>query len=88
MRRHNGAIVISSAGGEEYAYESAQWKNGVFTFSVIEGLTMKKADRNKDGIITISELMSYVANRTRELTGGRQNPTSRKENVEMDFKIW
>lgn|GEM_PF-4796875 len=49
---------------------------------------MKKADRNKDGIITISELMSYVANRTRELTGGRQNPTSRKENVEMDFKIW
>lgn len=88
LRRHNGAIVISSAGGEEYAYESAQWKNGVFTFSVIEGLTMKKADKNKDGIITISELMSYVANRTRELTGGRQNPTSRKENVEMDFKIW
>lgn len=88
LRRHNGAIVISSAGGKEYAYESAQWKNGVFTFSIIEGLTMKKADSNKDGSITVSELMNYVAQRTRELTAGRQNPTSRKENVEIDVKIW
>ncbi|MEW6526280.1 MAG: caspase family protein [Spirochaetota bacterium] len=88
LRRNNGAVVISSAGGEEYAYESPQWKNGVFTFSIIEGLTKKKADGNKDGTVTVSELMSYVAQRTRDLTGGRQNPTSRKENITVDFKIW
>jgi uncharacterized caspase-like protein len=88
LRRNNGAVVISSASGEEYAYESAQWKNGVFTFSIIEGLTKKKADGNKDGTVTVAELMNYVSQRTRELTGGRQNPTSRRENISVDFKIW
>ncbi|MCX8124085.1 MAG: caspase family protein [Spirochaetes bacterium] len=88
LRRHNGAIVISSAGGEEYAYESAQWRNGVFTFSVIEGLAIKKADSNKDGAITVSELMNYVSTRTRQLTGGKQNPTTRQENITVDFTLW
>ncbi len=48
---------------------------------------MKKADSNKDGS-TVSELMNYVAQRTRDLTAGRQNPTSCKENVKIDIKIW
>ncbi len=88
LRRHNGTIVIASAGSEEYAYESAKWKNGVFTYCIIEGLSMKKADSNKDGGITVYELMEYVAQRTRELTAGRQNPASRKENVIANCKVW
>lgn len=31
LRRYNGAVMISSAGRKELAFESAQWKNGVFS---------------------------------------------------------
>lgn len=88
LRRNNGAIVISSAGGAEFAYETPAFKNGVFTFSVIEALKDAKCDANSDGKISVNELRDYVGNRVRELTGGKQNPTSRVENIENNFIIW
>ena len=48
LRRGTGATVTSSAGGAEYALESSQWNNGVFTYSIIEGIETKKADLNKE----------------------------------------
>ncbi len=88
LRRNNGAVVISSASGKEYAFESAEWKNGVFTYSLIEALKNKKADFNKDQNTTVSELRDYVGKRVQELTAGKQNPTSRTENLENDFRVW
>lgn len=43
---------------------------------------------NKDNSVTISELRDYVVKRVQELTNGKQNPTSRTENLENDFKVW
>lgn len=88
LRRGTGAIVISSAGGAEFALESSEWKNGVFTFSVLEGLKNGKANINNDKEITVSELRNYVFSRVKELTNGQQNPTVRQDNLEFDFKIW
>jgi WD40 repeat protein len=88
LRRGSGAMVISSAGGGEFAFESKEWNNGVFTYSVLEGFTSQNADINKDGKILVSELREYVANRVSELTNGKQNPTARRENVEFDFRVW
>jgi len=88
LRRGSGAVVISSAGGAEFAYESAKWKNGVFSFVLIDGLISKTADLNKDGIIFISELREYVTNRVQKLTKGKQKPTSRRDNLETDYIIW
>jgi WD40 repeat protein len=88
LRRGTGAMVISSAGGAEFAFESSEWKNGVFTYSVLEGIRTGKADANKDGEIRVSELRDYVFARVKELTQGKQNPTSRQENLEFDFRVW
>lgn len=88
LRRNSGTVVISSAGGAEYAYETQELHNGVFTYSVIEGLQKGRADLNGNKKIYVSELMTYVGNRVKELTGGKQNPTSRAENLESDFVIW
>lgn len=86
---HNsGAIVVSAAAGKGYALESALWNNGVFTFSVLEGLLNQSADLNKDHEIYISELKTYVSNRVETLTGGRQKPTTRNENLGNDFRVW
>jgi hypothetical protein len=54
----------------------------------MEGLKSGKADKNRDGSITTTELKDYVIEKVIELTQGQQNPTSRKENVEFDFRVW
>jgi hypothetical protein len=46
------------------------------------------ADANKDYTITVSELNDYVSKRVKELTQGKQNPTSRKENLLFDYRVW
>ncbi|MEQ6119114.1 caspase family protein [Reichenbachiella sp. MALMAid0571] len=88
LRRGTGAMVISSASGVEFAFESADWKNGVFTYALIEGLKSGKCDTNKDKEVQISELKNYVFDRVEELTNGKQHPTSRRENLEFDFVVW
>lgn len=86
LRRGTGAVVVASAGGAEYALESPEWKNGVFTYAVLRGLK-GGADRNKDGKVQVSELRGYVEEEVRRLTGGRQSPTARSDNVLFDFSI-
>jgi uncharacterized caspase-like protein len=88
LRKSSGAVVISSASGTEFAFESSEWQNGVFTYSLLEGLKTSKADKNADKVITVSELKDYVIEKVGVLTGGKQTPTSRKENLEFDFKVW
>jgi len=88
LSKGTGAVIISSAGGAEYAYESEQWNNGVYTYSFLEGIKSGKADLNRDGQIMASEIRDYVSENVKKLTKGKQNPTSRKENLEFDFRVW
>lgn len=83
-----GTIVISAAAGKGYALESPQWNNGVFTYSIVNGLKNKAADSNSDGIITISELKDYSIKQVELLTEGKQKPTARRESINYDWKIW
>ncbi len=85
---NNGTVVISAAGGLEYALEDANWQNGVFTWCVKKGLLEKAADANLDSIITVNELKEYVSRSVEALTGGRQKPTSRRESLEYDWELW
>ncbi len=87
LRRGSGAAVISSASGSEFALESAKWNNGVFTYSVLQGLMTGAADIDRDGTIRVSELRDYVVGEVQRLTRGAQTPTSRRENLEFDFPV-
>lgn len=87
MRESNGATVISSAGGGEFAMEGKQWSNGVFTYSLLKGLKSRSADLNKDKVIMVSELHAYLIENVNRITRGRQTPTSRVENLNNDFRI-
>lgn len=88
LRRGSGATVISSAGGAEYAIEGTEWNNGVFTYCLINGLRDMKADLNNDGQVRLSEIEEYLQKKVPELTHGRQQPTSRAENLSNDFVVW
>jgi len=88
LRRGTGSTVVSSAGGAEFAMESAAWKNGLFTYCLLNGISSMDADLDKNGKIKLSELRSYVREEVTRLSRGRQQPTSRTENITMDFVVW
>lgn len=88
VSKGTGATVISAAGGYEFALESEDWNNGVFTYAILEGLTSGEADRNHDGFVHVSELKDYVSVQVVKLTDGKQHPTTRTENALNDFVLF
>jgi len=88
LRRGSGAVVISSAGGAEFAFESPEWRNGVFTYSLLSGFRTGTADLNRDGRIQVSELKDHVSAEVQRLTQGLQSPTVRRENLTVDFSVY
>ncbi len=88
IRQGSGATVISSAGGAEFAMESDQWKNGLFTYCMLEGIKTGKADLNGDTKIDVDEMRKYVYENVKELSNGKQRPTTRIENIQMNYPMY
>lgn len=88
LRRGTGSTVISSAGGAEFAMESDEWRNGLFTYCLLNGLKSRTADLNGDGAIMLLELQEYVVTKVAALSNGKQIPNTRIQNLELDFKFW
>ncbi|HNF28971.1 MAG TPA: caspase family protein [Chitinophagaceae bacterium] len=86
---NNGSVVISAAGGLEFAFESATWNNGVFTYCIRKALENFEADEEGDfnSKTSISELMKYVSENVTRLTNGQQKPTSRREVLDFDWEL-
>jgi hypothetical protein len=84
---HRGINIIGASGGAEFALESAQWNNGVFTATIIEALRDKKADLNGDTRISVSELRDFLAQRVSELTKGAQKPSVVASERDQDFDL-
>lgn len=77
--RGNGAFMISAAASNEFALESKQWKNGVFTASFLEALYELK-EKSNDKTIKVRELRKAIYEKVKQRTKGQQTPTSRQEN--------
>lgn len=81
----NGTVIISAAGGKEYALENDVYSNGIFTFALLQCLQKLQGDTDHDGKISIEELKQFLLTRVPEYSGGRQKPTMRRENA---FNNW
>ncbi len=82
----NGAVVFSSATGRQYSLENPGWGNGAFTKGLVEGIR-GKADFRGTGRITVNMLDLYVSERVKELTEGKQTPTTVKPPNVPDFPV-
>ncbi len=82
----NGVVVFASSTGEQFSVEDKAWKNGAFTEALVEGLS-GRADYTGKNTITINELDLYLAERVKELTEGKQTPTTAKPETVPDFPI-
>jgi hypothetical protein len=81
LTRSKGRVIMTASGANEVALELPELGHGIFTYFLLEGLG-GKADRNGDGIVTVSELYEYVeeqVERKARETGGRQRPLLRGE---------
>jgi uncharacterized caspase-like protein len=65
--------VLTSSSGTETSREDAAWGHGAFTQALLEALG-SAADTNHDGLVSVDELMAYLAQRVPALTGGAQTP--------------
>lgn len=74
---NTGVVVYSASSAREFSLESSEWKNGIFTRVLVEGLA-GAADGNSDGEIMTSELEGYLAREVRKRTGGVQTPVMAK----------
>lgn len=82
----SGAVVFAASTGNQYSLEDAKWNNGAFTKALVEGF-MGRADYTGKGKITINMLDLYLSERVKELTGGKQTPTTAKPQTVPDFPI-
>lgn len=74
-QQYRGVNIVAGAAGAEYALESGQWNNGVFTASIIQTLhSFSVSDENKDGSLSVSEMLSELQRKVQKLTGGKQMP--------------
>jgi len=82
----NGAVTFTSSTGKEYSLEDPSWKHGAFTLALLEGLSGKAAVPGKNKI-TVKSLDIYISERVKELTKGKQHPTSVVPPNVPDFPI-
>ena len=82
-----GVVVMTSSTGSENSVESPEWGHGAFTETFLEGLA-GAADIDSDGVISFKELDLYVTRGVKELTGGKQRPTTQIPDNLPDFPIY
>jgi hypothetical protein len=71
--------VLTSSSAAELSREDPTWGHGAFIKIVLEALS-SRADANRNGLISISELTGYLTRHAPGLTDGAQHP-----GVEMRF---
>ena len=72
-----GRVVLTASRATEYSFEGSQvlgeGVSSIFTAALVQGLRTGDADRDQDGLITVTELYEHIYDRTRA-ADSRQTP--------------
>src|ERR1035438_9836327 len=75
--RSRGRVVLTASRSTEYSFEgdhiSGESVRSVFTHAIVDGLRTGDADRDKDGLITVTDLYNHVSDRVGSVEP-RQSP--------------
>ena len=78
ISKGKGRVIISSCSANEISKEDDSLKHGVFSYYMLEGLK-GRADQDADGIITVSELFSYISRKVPAASAQDQHPVKKGE---------
>ena len=62
-----GRAILTSSASTQYSFEEKGEDLSIYTRYLIEGIQTGKADRNKDGFISVGELHEYVSEKLQEI---------------------
>jgi WD40 repeat protein len=79
-------LVFTASRGDELSTESADYKAGLFSHAIKEGLG-GKADFNGNRMVTMQELDAYVSGRVSDLSGTLQHPSTHSLESYADFDL-
>ncbi|HUE77787.1 MAG TPA: caspase family protein [Longimicrobiales bacterium] len=84
--RLGGIVALTAADGD--AREGRQWGggHGVFTFHLLDGLG-GDADRDRDGVVTLSEMIRHAREGVEGATGGSQKPAISAAAYDRDWPV-
>lgn len=91
-----GVAMMCSASGLEQAQESNEHRHGMFTVALLEGLSGKGNGKTgteelkiriNDGAVYFKQLDTYVTDRVKQLSKGRQHPVTSVPRVFRDFPV-
>lgn len=68
-----GVAVIMASKASQFALENNYLKQGFFSYYLIQGLS-GKSDGNRDKVVTIKELFTYVSKNVKRESKGKQAP--------------
>ncbi len=80
LKRRTGAVVLASSRGEELSYETDEVKNGLFTEALLLALTSAEADLDRDNVLSIQELRTFVTQFVAASSNELQHPTIDSDN--------
>uniref|UniRef100_UPI0005553CCD caspase family protein n=1 Tax=Desulfogranum mediterraneum TaxID=160661 RepID=UPI0005553CCD len=87
----SGQVIMTAATGSSFSLERPEWGHGAFTKALLEGFGAAsgrlKADYDQDRVVTVKEIDLYVTRRVKQLTGGRQKPTTIIPDSVPDFAV-
>ena len=83
----SGATILTATAGSDFAMESSELKNGLFTYCFLNGLKTMEADLDRDKFIYLDEMIPFLRKKVSALSNGEQEPNTRYENEYLDFKI-
>ena len=91
LARRSGAVVFSSAMGNELSNEASFLRNGYFTQGLLNALSSEDADLDGDGALAISELYDKVRGQVQDWSdlgeGPTQNPVIDRDNLRARFAL-
>ncbi|HEX9996718.1 MAG TPA: caspase family protein [Abditibacterium sp.] len=103
LKAENGAIVFTASTGRQLSLEDPKWGHGAFTKALLEGLQgaatnsriaegfktidLKRANDTWGEQITAKSLDYFISQRVKELTQGRQSPTTNFSPSVQDFPL-
>lgn len=78
ISKGKGRVIISSCSANEISKEDDGLQHGIFSYYMLQGLK-GKADQDSDGIITVSELFSYLSRQVPQASAQDQHPVKKGE---------
>jgi WD40 repeat protein len=81
-----GVVVFMASLGREFSVENSAWGHGAFTKALLDGIR-GAADYEKDDMLYLSELTTYVQRTVPKLTNNNQHPTIHKPETVPDYPI-